>query len=295
MRRAGGIIVSLFLVLVFCWPASVPAETSCDELIKKSEDLWLANDFEGSDKVLEKAEKKCPDRAEIYWRKARNAYDRLENLDRDRKPNTEERIKYYRKMEALGDKCIELAPEDGNCWLWKGIAKGRRGTSQGILRALSEAAELEDVFLKAVELKPQYRATDGSANALGDAYNALGQFYRVLPEWLCTFGIKQVVGTCGDIDKSVEYQRKAVAREPARIEYVKELGISLICRGQRQDNPEEIKEGKKYLKKVGDLPEIKPSDPIDKKHARMILDDPSMACGYSRDAQQEQSKDAYED
>jgi len=289
--------VAIFVIMgLFFTGVSVFAEgPTCDELVENSEKLWMEDEFDASDEALDRARKQCPDRAEIYWRKARNAYDRMESVDREEKPSSEELVKFYRKVEDLAEKCIKLAPNDGNCLLWKGIAMGRRGTSQGILKALSEADELEEVFLKAVELKPQYRAEDGSANSLGDAYNALGQFYRVLPEWLCTFGIKQVVGTCGDIDKSVEYQKKAVSREPQRIEYVKELGISLICRGQQKDRPQDIEEGKNYLKKIEDLPVIKPSDPIDKKHARMILEDPSMACGYSRDAQQEQSRESYDD
>ncbi len=294
MKKTGFMVIAVFLALVFGGFAFTAGGPTCDELIEKSEKLWMGNDFDGSDEALAKAKKKCPDRAEIYWRLARNDYDRMESVDRDKKPDAEERIEFYRNMESLAEKCIALAPDNGDCRLWKGIAMGRRGTSQGILKALAEADELEEVFLKAVKLKPQYRAEDGSANSLGDAYNALGQFYRVLPEWLCTFGIKQLVGTCGDIDKSVEYQKKAVSREPQRIEYVKELGISLICRGQQKDRPEDIKEGKNFLKKVEDLPVIKPTDPIDKKHARMILKDPSMACGYSRDAQQEQSREAYD-
>ncbi|MFO8055740.1 MAG: hypothetical protein R6V10_00395 [bacterium] len=295
MNKKVCIVIAVVMGVVFGAALLHAAKPDCDALIKKSEKLWLERDFDGSDKVLEKAKQQCPDRAEIYWRKARNDYDRMENLDRDQKPGKEERIEYYRNMESLAEKCIELEPENGDCRLWKGISMGRRGTSQGILQALSEADQVEEAFLKAIELKPTYCARDGSANSLGDAYNALGQFYRVLPEWLCTFGIRQLVGTCGDIDKSVEYQRKAVAREPERIEYVKELGVSLVCRGQKRENPEDIKEGRKYLKKVLELPEIKHTDPIDKKHAQMILSDPSLACGYSRDAQQEQSRDAYED
>jgi hypothetical protein len=42
------------------------------------------------------------------------------------------------------------------------------------------------------------------------------------------------------------------------------------------------------------LPEIKTYDKIDKAHARMLLEDPSLACGYQRDTQQELSEEAYE-
>ncbi|HUT53953.1 MAG TPA: hypothetical protein VM658_11235 [bacterium] len=269
------------------------ADNPCAEQVKQAEQVWQANDYDGSDKVLDEAMKTCPNLAELYWRKARNEYDRIEDIPRDKKPSKDELIKRYRGIEALAAKCTELEPNNGDCFLWKGIGMGRRGTTQGILNSLTEAADLEKAFLKAIELKPQYRSQNGAANSLGDAYNALGQFYRVVPEWLCVFGLRQLIGTCGDLDKSVEYQRKAVAREPKRIEYQKELGISLICEGQKRDQPQDVEEGKKILNDLQSLPEFKKTDKIDKQHAKDILANPSLACGYSRDAQQEQSKDAY--
>ena len=102
------------------------------------------------------------------------------------------------------------------------------------------------------------------------------------------------MSTRGDLEKSVAMNRQAVELEPQRIEHVKELGLSLICLGQKRDQPEKVEEGKKILRGIAGLPVIKPSDKIDREHARMLLQDPSLACGYSRDAQQEQSREAFE-
>jgi len=286
-------MVMVMVALVFSGGLASAQDKSCDDLLKEAEAIWLKHDLEGSDKALEEAKKKCPDNAEVYWRLARNEYDRIEEIPRDQKPPKDKLIERYRGVETLAQKCIDLAPKDGNCYQWLGIGMGRRGTTQGILNSLGEASDLEKTFLKAEKLAPQYRSENGAANSLGDVYTALGQFYRVVPEWLCVIGLKQIVGTCGDLGKSVEYQRKAVAREPERVEYAKELGVSLICHGQKKDQPEEIEEGKKILKDLQSLPEIKRVDPIDKEHAKQLVEDPSLACGYSRDAQQEQSKDAY--
>ena len=190
-------------------------DPKCVQLVADSERLWMARDFDGSDKAIAEAMKLCPKMAELYWRKARNEYDRIEMIPRNKKPSKEQLIARYRGIEKLAAQCIALAPNDGNCWQWKGIGMGRRGTTQGILNSLGEAPELERTFLKAEKLAPQYRASDGSANALGDIYDGLGQFYRVVPEWLCTFGIRQIVGVCGDLKKSVSYLRKeGPGREP---------------------------------------------------------------------------------
>jgi hypothetical protein len=268
-------------------------DKSCDDLMKDAESAWVKQNYDGSDKILEQAKKSCPNRAEVYWRQARNEYDRIEEIPRDKKPKKDELIKRYRGIEALADKCSQLDAKDGSCLQWKGIGMGRRGTTQGILNSLGEAKDLEKTFLAAEKLAPQYKSDNGAANALGDIYNALGQLYRVLPEWLCTIGIKQIVGVCGSLDKSVDYNKKAVAREPKRIEYQKELGIALTCRGTQKKKPDDVEAGKKILTDLQSLPEVKKTDAIDKQHAKDVIANPKIACGYSRDAQQEQSQDAY--
>lgn len=270
-------------------------DSACNELIVKAEQAWAAYHYDGSDRFLDQAMKACPERSEIYWRKIRNEYDRIEAIPREKKPDKEALIKRYRAMEELADTGAAKDETDGNCLFWKGVAMGRRGTTQGILKSLAEVDDLETVLLKAEKMKPEYRSEKGSANAQGDIYTALGQFYRVVPEWLCVFPFKQMFGACGDLENSVAYQRKAVQREPKRIEYAKEMAISLMCYGQKKDKPEAVAEGKKILTELQTYPEIKPSDSIDKQHARMLVQDPSQACGYSRDAQQEQSRDAYKD
>jgi hypothetical protein len=269
-------------------------EKTCDELIVESEQLWDELKFDESDKRLDEVIKICPELAEAYWRRGRNIYDRLESLPRDQKPEKDELIRQYRELESYADKCIERDENDAQCWLWKGVGIGRRGTTQGVLKSLFMASDVENAWLKAEELGLTYSSKgDRKIAKCGNLY-ALGMFYRVVPEWLCFFPFKQIVGTCGDMEKSVAYQRKAVACRSAAIEYNKELAVSLLCHGQKYDKPEEIEEAKKLLIALQSLPELMPADKIDKEHARMLLADISIACGYQRDKQQEQSQEAYD-
>jgi tetratricopeptide (TPR) repeat protein len=269
-------------------------EKSCDQFVQDSEQLWIDGKFDESDKALDEVIKMCPDRAEAYWRKARNIYDRIEAIPRDQKPDESTLIEQYYELERLADKCSELDENEGTCYMWKGIGIGRRATTQGVLKVLWSATEIRDAWLKALSLNPPYRAKNGTANTMGDCNHALGMYYRVVPEWLCYFPLRQIFGTCGDKKKSVDYQRKAVALEPKRLEYLRGLGVSLLCYGQSYDDPEATEEGKKILQEMQSIPEIKRYDKIDKEHARMLLEDPSLACGYQRDEQQEQSEEAYE-
>lgn len=269
----------------------ISAAGSYEEMIDRAEQLWMQDKYVESNRVLEEIIRLYPDKAEPYWRQARNNYDILEDIPREQKPGKDVLIEKYREVERLGSRCEELAPQDGNCYLWHSIGMGRRGTTQGVLNSLGEIDDMEGLLLKAIDLKPPYRAENGVANAMGDAYNAIGQFYRVVPDWRF---LQWVFGAKGDIDKSVEYQRKAVEREPDRIEYIKEFGVSLVCRGRKTGSHADVEEGKKQLERIAGLPSIKPSDMIDKQHAKDLIADPDLACGYSRDAQQEVSREAYD-
>jgi tetratricopeptide (TPR) repeat protein len=288
----------IFVGLVLCAllivsPVSAE-EKSCNELIDESEQLWMETRYDESDKKLDTVMEMCPDMADAYWRKARNDFDRIESIPRDKKPDKDILIQRYYAIEALADKCIELDENNGSCWLWKGVGIGRRGTTQGVLRSLFLADDVEGAWLKALSLKPTYHSADNRDNALADAYYALGMFYRLVPEWLCYFPFNLLIGACGDKEKSIEYEREAVALSPNRIQFHRALGVSLLCHGQTYDKPEEIAEGKKILKDLQSMLEVRPYDYIDKEHARMLLADPSLACGYQRDAQHEVSKEAYD-
>ncbi len=283
----------LALVACFCFSASPGPGESYEELIARSETAYESRDYDATDEVLDRLIELYPDRAEPYWRKARNVYIRYEDLPREKKPDKDTLVKAYDEVIALSQKCMEKDPDDGNCYMWYCVGLGRKGTTEGTFASAMVAPDLEKNMLKGIELAPQYKSASGTANTLGDLYQMAGQFYRIVPEWACAFPIRKVVGTCGDLEKSVEYNRKAAERDPNRIEYVKELGISLVCLGQKRDDPAKVKEGLETLGKVESMKVIKKSDEVDKVHAKMLLQDPDLACGYSRDKQQDQSKEKW--
>lgn len=286
-------IISVLALIACSLALAADHESECQDLIRQSEQSWVKLDYDGSDRPLLRARELCPDRAEIYWRMARNEYDRIEMIPREQKPDKDELLECYGRVEKLAEKCMALDGDDGNCWLWKAVAIGRRGSTQGVLKTVFEVDDMENAMLQAVQRKPQYRSSNGAASSMADLYCMLGIFYRVLPEWTCAFPFKQVIGTCGDLDKSLEYHMKALQREPHRIEFHKELGVTYMCRGVRRESREDMDRAREVLQSLQDMAEFKTTDQIDKQHSRMIIDDPDMACGYSRDAQQEQDKEAF--
>jgi len=282
----------MFLIgLAVLFVVAIAAAATVRELIDNSEKLWLTNKFVESQNVLKQAMAANPannEKAEIYWRMSRNLYDMAEGMPREAK---QARMANYLQIQDLCKKCSALAPATPECYLFLSTGIGREGTQKGILNMLPRIKEVETLYLKVIELKPTYRSEHGEANTLGDAYYALGIFYRMVPDWTV---VQLLYKTKGDKKKSIDMLRKAVSLEPGRIEYSKELGVALICYGQNTNNQASIDEGKKTLQKVLTMTEYKPTDKIDKDHTKMILADLKMACGYSRDAQQDVSRESYE-
>jgi len=266
--------------------------------------LWMASKFTESNSVLENilasGRKKSSDgplrsdaytapsdpreNAEALWRMARNYYDIGETLPKSAKG---ERYTIALAMEDYGRRCMKADPQNGHCYLWTGTGLGRQGTVRGLLTQARHAKEIRDLWEKAARMLKPYRSPDGTYSVPGDAYFCLGIFYRLVPTW----EISQLfLGVKGDLNKSVDCLRTAIGMEPLKLEYAKELGASLICRGLTMKRPQDIEEGKAYLMKTQSMPVFKGRDRVDQEHARLILSNPEMACAYSRDGQQEISE-----
>ena len=227
-----------------------------------------------------------------YWMIARSEYDLGEILARtpeEAKKNEVQRLKLYDDIIRLSTICVEkVAPTDGSCWYWVATGLGRRSTAKGVLNSLFTAKDVEKAWLKGLSLNPQYKTAGGEPQMNNIRYG-LGVFYRMVPDsWL----VKLVAGVRGDIRKAVAYFRDAVAAEPYRIELRKELAVALLCWADRDDAAAtSATEGRAILEQIlagkFDGPDPRNTDATDKRHARELLNDPSIACGYSRDGVQD--------
>jgi hypothetical protein len=146
------------------------------------------------------------------------------------------------------------------------------------------AEDIENAWLSVVDSGYVYASLRGEEILPCDAMQGLGIFYRLVPDWWI---IEVIAGTRGDLDLSVDFLRRADSCAPGRIEGLKELGVAEICRGQNNDDPEEIRLGLSRLRQVTTLSPRKPTDSIDKQHSARILAEPQLACAYSRDGQAE--------
>lgn len=260
-----------------------PAAPALSEKVQECEDQWVASNYDASIAACDAALAANPNDVEAMWRKARSIYGKGEVMA-NQGASAETRIRMYSEVVALGDRVLALEPNNGLGLHWKGAGLGRTATAKGVLQSLFMADDIEYLWLKAVKDDTKYRAVTDTSSFPGDTYYALGQFYRLCPD---SSIVKLLAGTKGDIDKSIQWHRKAAADSPQRIEVLKELGVSLLCKADRDDDASAAAEGRQWLKKAQTLSPKKKTDELDLAQIPIILQRADEACGYSRDGWQD--------
>lgn len=230
-----------------------------------------------------------PDDAALYRHVVRFLFETGELVQRDDK--TMDKVALYKEMYDLTNKALELDPGNAHLLFNRGIALGRLSTTRGVLSSLMSLKNVEDDWVAAAGAPYRYQALEGAEHLPCDTYLTLGIFYRLVPDWWI---VGVLAGTRGDLDKSLAWHEKAVACRPDRIRSLKELGVTQLCIGSSRNEPAMIERGRATLTYMRTLPKAHTHSEIDKEHALMLIKDPSLACEYSRDGQQELEKEKLE-
>ncbi len=246
--------------------------------------------FEDEVKNCEMALKYKPNDYLVRAMECLGYYEIAEKLDIHNSADKERKIELYNTMLKTAEEGIKCAPEKGECYFMRGLANARIATTKGVLSQLFTARGIEKDWLVAVNRPSDYTTPNGE-NLQASSCVALGVYYRLCPSF---FLLKWMFGISGDPDKSVFYCRKAYELDSTRIEIVKELGVALISRGLDRDNNSDIEAGKDFLRKVPTLRWRLDTDSVDVVHSKMLLNDISLCPGYSRDEEQDVSKESFD-
>lgn len=219
---------------------------------------------------------RAPDLAYAYWKVARSYWRFAESLPTDAK---DLRLPYFELAHAWATRGLDADADCAECMLWKFGAMGRIGTTRGVVRSLRMAPEMRDLIERGIALRPTYR-DDSMNSTLGNLYYAGSVFYRVVPDWRW---LEWLSGVRGDMDRSLEMIRQAVALDGDRIDYQVELGAVLLCYADRNDDAGARSEARRLLRRVPEMPRRIATDQVDTANAALLLDDPTLGCGYSRD------------
>jgi tetratricopeptide (TPR) repeat protein len=250
-------------------------------LIRRATELLYDQHFADAESALREAQRRAPRSDTLRWMRARVAYLEGESLPAEDRTN---RLAAFARAERLADEAVELAPAHGEGWLWRGIARGRITTTQAGLRRAFDVLRGErgpvfvaECFERAIALHPDYEHFGFSA--AGDARAGAAQLYRLLPDGAWA---GRVLGVSRDLDRAVALAREALALQPFRIEYAKELGVALLCRADTKGG--DRSEAERVLRSVQSLPARTSYDLTDRRHAQQLLASrPGSACAYSRD------------
>jgi tetratricopeptide (TPR) repeat protein len=243
---------------------------------------YTQGDFEEGLKEAKAQLARNPKDIDLYWHVGRFLYEVGERYEKNTPGVDKEAI--YEEMLEVSNRGLQLNPDHPHLLFARGIAMGRLGTTRGVIASLFMAEDLESDWLRVAESRWRYSSLGGEEVLPCDAYSALGILYRLVPDWWI---IEVIAGMRGSLAKSLAYLQTANDCSPDRIEIVKEYAVIRICYGQQNHRPEMVKAGLKDLHRMLTLPPHKPTDHTDLKHGQMLIDEPKLACAYSRDGQAE--------
>lgn len=246
------------------------------------EELYAQRDFTAGLALAREQFAADPTDADLTWHIVRFMFEIAETFERD-DPSID-KIGHYTEMLAIADQGLLLRPDDPHIRFARGIAAGRLGTTRGVLASLWSAKGIEADWLFTAKSGFEYAAINGNEQLPCDADIALGIFYRLVPDsWI----VQMLAGTRGGLDKSLAHLEKANSCSPNRINVMKELGVTQLCIGSSKKDPAMLEKGKATVNAYRKLTPRSDKDRIDLRHGQALLDDPRIACGYSRDGQQD--------
>ncbi len=129
-----------------------------------------------------------PDDAGLLWRQGRSLVRRGEKIEKK-----SERLAVYVEAEAALKRATEADPKSVDAHFWYGVAMGRRGETQGVLRSLFLIKPIRREMSVVVALDPRH----------GGAHRVLGEILWQVPGF-----------AGGDKKKALEEYETAVRLDP---------------------------------------------------------------------------------
>ena len=243
------------------WQASVKAEAERRNL-----------DAAG---LREKILARHPDQVHTRWRAARDLIRAAEDYLATDPKTAIELVKRGRTHARAGRR---VDPTCAECCFYDFANLAREAATSGLMSSLPLLREMKPVIDACIASPPTWRDSDWQTEEAA-LYFGASQFYRLTPD---SAVVEWVIGFRGDIRRAVAFSRKADASAPDRIDLRTELGTSLLCLGDREDDPAAVREGKAILAGVNGLEDRMPSDAEDRERAAWLARHPDEACSAAR-------------
>ncbi|MFT3773289.1 MAG: hypothetical protein QM820_48540 [Minicystis sp.] len=191
--------------------------------------------------------------------------------------------------QKAGEKCLEKQADHPICQLYLGAMIGKIASIDGIFSSLKKAKQVEKMWTDVTKSKYNYRFGE-SSSLQGNARYALGMFYRLVPDF---FLMKWLFDVKGDIKKSVQYHREAIALDPPNPCSKIMLAASILCSVKGDTKSEEGQEGLRHLRDARQLDAKSMVSKACQNDTTRLEKEPGKACGYETARQQETSEDDF--
>ncbi len=191
--------------------------------------------------------------------------------------------------QKSAERCIEKKADHPICALFLGAMLGKIASIDGIFSSLKKAKQVEKLWLSVVNSKYNYRFAE-SSSLQGSARYALGMFYRLVPDF---FLMKWLFDVKGDISKSVQYHKDAIAVDPPNPCNKIMLAASLLCSAKGDTTSGAGQEGLKHLRDARQMAAKSMVSRACQNDTARLEKEPGKACGYETARQQETSEDEF--
>lgn len=280
LRCAAGALLLPALLALPAWRAGAHLDPFGDGelalLFREGRELESREELLESSRRYERIAEREPGSAWIRWRLARNYWRHAERLPQHDKRG---RLHFFEVSERWADAGLAVDERCGECVFWKAASLGRLATTRGAVQSAAAASTIAELIERGIALRPTHR--DGPRNVtLANLYYAGSAFYRIVPDW---WWLRMVIGVRGDNHRALQYIDRAIAISSERVDYHVERGAVLLCIGVEEDDAERIAEGRAALAAALEVSDYQSTDAFDRAHARVLIEEPERACGYSRD------------
>ncbi|HZR47137.1 MAG TPA: tetratricopeptide repeat protein [Candidatus Manganitrophaceae bacterium] len=206
LTRAGALFALFALLMV---PATATGGPESNALLADGDRLFDTRDeadhADRAVQIYKKLAESEPKNEAALWRLSRSYRWRG-----DLAGSSDEKLAAYKESQRWAEKAIEASPESVGGHLMLGIAYGRIGETQGVMKSLSLISPIKSEMNLVLSRDPQNDT----------AHHVLGVLYRKVPG---------LMG--GSTKKSIELLETAVRLNPANTSHLLELAESYIEKG----------------------------------------------------------------
>lgn len=246
-------------------------------LQKKSEAIPLtAAEHNLRLEILGEALKRHPKWLDGYWMLATDAFFLGTQLGFDK--DYDGAGKVLETGIKATDKCLSIDKNNSLCGFFHAALLAKYASIKGIFSSLSYGKVVRDQWLKVIQ-QDKNMAFRSNVSLQGSAYYGLGLFFRLVPDF---FLVEWLWGIRGNLDRSIEYHRKAAEFDQTNPCAQLMLAVALMCKSKGKKEAREYEEALSYFDKTLKLEPIDISQKICKTDAQILRFNPDKNCGYTQ-------------